>query len=321
VFKRILVPLDGSSFGEAALRPATELARRTGGELRLLSVHEPDWFPTGRALSPGFQRWREEYLARVARGVPDVPSSVSVREGSAETLILEEADSWGAGLIVMSTHGRGAVSRHWLGSVADHCLRHAHVPLMLVRARPSELDAGEAPFSPARIVLPLDGTEPSERGLPLAADLAQIFGARLSLIRVVGPLAPAATAPEAWEKPQPSLEEGRQVAERYLGVEAERLRSRGRGIPVTTEVVEAPHAAQAIIDHAARDLVVMATHVGSSVRRALVGSVTDKVVRGSRGCVVAIPAAARPDAFHEGAGPSPPLGQPDVARVPTRRAG
>jgi nucleotide-binding universal stress UspA family protein len=112
-------------------------------------------------------------------------TSTSVREGSAETQILEEAESWGADLIVMSTHGQGAVSRFWLGSVADHCLRHSRVPLMLVLACPGSVTQGETLFSPKRVIVPLDGSELAERALGPASLLAASFGAPLSLTSVV----------------------------------------------------------------------------------------------------------------------------------------
>jgi nucleotide-binding universal stress UspA family protein len=287
LFKRILVPLDGSSFGETALRPARELARRAGGELRLLSVHEPDWFPTERALTPGFQKWREDYLAQVGRGIREVPLSIAVRTGKAERLILDEAASWGADVIVMSTHGRGAVSRFWLGSVADHCLRHSRTPLMLVRARPSEIDRGGAPFAPGRLVVPLDGSELAERALPIAVEAAETFGARLSLIRVLHARALRVAIPiDPSEQERTELGQARAEAARYLDALATRLAS--RGLSVGFDVVESEHPAPAIIEHAAGDLVVMATHA-QTAKRAALGSVTDKVVRGTRGSVLAIP--------------------------------
>jgi hypothetical protein len=70
VFKRILVPLDGSSFGEAALRPALALARKSGGELRLLSVQEDGCNPmhaglqnTVSEVAPGIPQPCESYLS------------------------------------------------------------------------------------------------------------------------------------------------------------------------------------------------------------------------------------------------------------------
>jgi nucleotide-binding universal stress UspA family protein len=291
VFKRILVPLDGSSFGESALRPAVSLARRSGGELRLLSVHDHDQSSSRPDLHARFRSWREEYLDRVGRVFLDVPTSAVVREGSPEMRILEEADSWGADLIVMSTHGRGAASRFWLGSVADHCLRNARLPLLLVRAVPSAMGNADPLFAPKRLVVPLDGSELAERGLDPAITLAETFGATLALIRVVTELPSAVPVRLEQSSPNPTnLGEVGARALLYLQDIAESLRR--RGLAVTTEVVAGQHPAYPIIEHAAGDLVVIATRSRSAFHRAPIGSVTDKVVRGIRGAVLAIPASA-----------------------------
>jgi nucleotide-binding universal stress UspA family protein len=300
VFNRVLVPLDGSSFGEAALRPAVAMVRRSGGELRLVSVQETGWTSPRRDVQADMRRWRAEYLTRVGRTFLDVPSSAVVREGTAEREILEEAESWGADVVVMSTHGRGAVSRFWLGSVADHCLRNARLPLMLVRAWPSALGLSEAVFAPRRIVVPLDGTELAERALEYGTELAQRFGAALELVRVVPELddTPSLSTTQATTG---STEHDLIHASEYVhGVECGLRRV---GLAATSKVVTGGHPAQAIIDQAAGDLVVMATHSRSLTERAEVGSVTDKVVRAARGPVLAIPVAG---AMSDATGDDPP---------------
>jgi nucleotide-binding universal stress UspA family protein len=138
---------------------------------------------------------------------------------------------------------------------------------MLVHASPSQLGRWDKGFSPLRVVLTLDGKELAERALEPALRCAEMFGAALALFRVAKPVAPA---------------------QAYLDRIAERCRT--RGLVVTSDVVFGDHPAQAIIDFAAGDPVIMATHSHGLPRRSLVGSVTDKVVRGTRGPVVAIPA-------------------------------
>jgi nucleotide-binding universal stress UspA family protein len=300
MFKRILVPLDGSSFGEAALGPAAALARRSGGELRLLNVHEQGWNVRRYALASDYRRWREEYLAAAARGLFQLQITTVVREGRAEEQIDAEAESWGADLIVMSTHGRGGVTRLWLGSVADQCVRRSSVPLLLVRAKPSgETNAG-AIYTRQRIVVPLDGSEVAMRALPLAKTLAETLGAPLALLRVVQP---AATGAVSDPRDPMAVARAACVAREYLdGV----VRNLGSSGGVTTQVAIDNNPAHAIIEHAEGDLVVMSTHSRSPLGRAVLGSVTDKVVRGSRGPVVVIPAAsgagseARPESGEAG---------------------
>jgi nucleotide-binding universal stress UspA family protein len=291
MFKRILVPLDGSSFGEAALGPAAALARKSGGELRLLNVHDQGWNPKRRVFAAEYRRWREEYLHAVGRGLFQVELSTAVREGRAEQQILEEAEAWAADVVVMSTHGRGGVTRLWLGSVADQCLRAATVPLLLVRARPSGESNGGALYSRRRIVVPLDGSELAERALRPAISLSDTLGAPLSIVRVVSHRQIGGLD----SRDRMDLARASADARDYLKTVSSELTS--QGLAVDTNILIDNNPAQAIIEHAGGDLVVMSTHSRPPLERAVLGSVTDKVVRGSQGPVVVIPGScAREDA-------------------------
>jgi nucleotide-binding universal stress UspA family protein len=307
MFGHILVPLDGSSFGEASLRPALAIARRTGARLTLLNVQDL-W---SAAPLPHTYEAREEYLARLRRDPRwgDVPVKIVVRTGHPMDQILQEVEAGGADLIVMSTHGRGGFSRFWLGSVADQCVRHAGVPVLLTRPRPSGEGNGDAPFLPHRLIIPLDGMAAAERALPEAAELGRALGIPVLLLRVVEPGGDGARSRN---------DEGQAIA--YLTEVAQRLWA--LGVQTTTKVVRDRGAADAIVAEAAGDPVVMSTHARAPVARALLGSVADKVVRGTRGAVLVVPpsAAGKPEAAGTpGDGPdlrrSPPSGvPPSVAR-------
>jgi nucleotide-binding universal stress UspA family protein len=272
MFKHILVPLDGSSFGEAALRPAFALAQRnTTTQITLLSVQDL-W--TGTASELPYEE-REAYLNKLARAHSGAAVRCVVRCGHATDQILEEAESSGVDLIVMSTHGRGGVSRVWLGSVADQCLRHSAVPLLLVRPQPSERQSAGAAFAPHRVVVPLDGTLGAEMALRRAKSLAHSYGAPVALIRAVEERGPNGR--------------GERVAEARSYLERIAMRLRAQGLTVTTQVTVGVHAAEAILGAAAGELIVMRTHARAPLARALLGSVADKVVRGARGVVLLIP--------------------------------
>jgi nucleotide-binding universal stress UspA family protein len=286
MFKRILVPLDGSSFGEAAVGPAAAIARRSGGELRLLNVYEPGWSPKRLAFASKYRSWREDYLSAVRRGFFNVRLGTTVREGRADEQILAEAESWAADLIVMSTHGRGGVTRLWLGSVADQCVRQSPLPVLLVRAEPSGENNAGSVYNRRRVVVPLDGSELAIRALPVAKTLAETLGSPLALLRVVQPA--TTTTISGRRDPMDTARAGAEARE-YLTRVSRKLSS--IGYAVSTEVVIDGNPAQAIIDHAQGDLVVMSTHARPPIERALLGSVTDKVVRGSRGPVVVVPAS------------------------------
>lgn len=154
VYKRVLVPLDGSSLAEGVLPQAAALARRFQAEVILLQVVPPlskmvaetmpaAIEPSGTAAVIGVkaaeekhQRLREQalaYLAGVRRRLRGVRSTLQVVEGSPGERIVAYAGEQGVDLIAMSTHGRRGLARLVLGSVAEYVLRHSRTPLLLVR--------------------------------------------------------------------------------------------------------------------------------------------------------------------------------------------
>ncbi|MCS6774784.1 MAG: universal stress protein [Anaerolineae bacterium] len=143
MFKRILVPLDGSQFAEGALPYAQMLARCGGGEIELLrvAVHPSNYIYVSDpgALADLYESDRahcEDYLRRVAARVTaetGVPTVIAVREGVVADSILDYAEDTGADLIVMTTHGRTGMERWLLGSVAERVVRGAKMPVMLIR--------------------------------------------------------------------------------------------------------------------------------------------------------------------------------------------
>ena len=142
MYKRVLLPLDGSAIAEQALPHAVAQAEHFRAELILLRVLEP--FPHVRGLSHAdlarireqTQEWASEYLDGIAeiprqRGVAIQKASI---EGPANTAILQYAEANQVDLIVLCTRGRSGVSRWLMGSVADRVVRGANVPVLLVRA-------------------------------------------------------------------------------------------------------------------------------------------------------------------------------------------
>ena len=138
MIRSILVPLDGSRFSEMALPVALDLARKAHASVRLVMVHEPilAMVPAWSEKEGPEERAHElEYLASLSAGVDldGTAPSYELIVGDARTALIETAQQTHSDLIVMATHGRGAFSRFWLGSVADHVMRHATVPVLLIR--------------------------------------------------------------------------------------------------------------------------------------------------------------------------------------------
>jgi nucleotide-binding universal stress UspA family protein len=291
MYQRILAPLDGSAFSEQALPVAAAIAGRTSATLHLAIVHEPLPIDTlaqdGSYLDTQLRRWQEEYLhevsSRVEEGGARAPVT-DVMEGPAAPTLEAYAAEKDIDLIVMATHGRGGLTRAWLGSGADRLIRHVIVPILLIR--PDEDEPAEPPVAREtlfrRIVVPLDGSPLGEAVLGPATQLGGLEDAEFDLVRAVGspmPIGPRARAASAY--PEDRHESKRQEANTYLTRVADRLRQGGTR-QIRTSVPVAGTPATAILEHASQtgaDLIAMSTHGHGRIARTLLGSHADKVVR------------------------------------------
>jgi nucleotide-binding universal stress UspA family protein len=145
MFKKILVPIDGSTCASRALDTATALAGEQQAKVVLCSVMEPQnaeyalAYATPEITGGLFEALREEAEADLKEGcarVAPVQCETMLRQGAAAEEIVKAADACGADLIVMGSHGRRGLSRFFLGSVAEGVLRQAKVPVMIIRLAP-----------------------------------------------------------------------------------------------------------------------------------------------------------------------------------------
>ena len=279
MFDLILVPLDGSEPAEAARAVAELIPSR---RVRLLTV-EPDTKGPMLASAPEWEAWRagreregQTSLERAAeplrRQGRAVETAVAFGD-AADRIILAAAD---ADLIVMGSHGRGGGGRVLYGSVADRVVRHATVPTLIVRG--GERPAAAPPLS--RLVVPLDGSPLAERALPVAASLANDLGLPIHLVRVVDFAMVKATVQAGVRAATASAqaqEAVRHEAEDYLAAQA--LQLRNRDLAATSEVRTGAPAAELLDAIRPGDLVVLTTHGRGGLRRWLLGSMAEKLVR------------------------------------------
>jgi nucleotide-binding universal stress UspA family protein len=146
MFKRILVAVDGSDTSEHALTQAMDLARSHGAQLLVLHVVEEVFLNVGeeivdpralwQALAAGGKKTLEHYAEQVrAAGLTAESRLIELRD-LGETVagsIVNEAESWGADLIALGTHGRRGWRRLLLGSTAEEVARLAKTPVLLIR--------------------------------------------------------------------------------------------------------------------------------------------------------------------------------------------
>jgi nucleotide-binding universal stress UspA family protein len=298
--KTILVPLDSSALAEQALPYAQAIATLLSANVRLLQaiskvdpfnlavdeshqlpqpVSAPNASSNGQSSSAEFRRQQaQDYLVAKADRLRKAGLEVEtqVQFGEAAEVIVEVAQAQQAEMIVMASHGYSGLKRWALGSVADKVLHAATAPVFLVRGSP-EPALIAAPLK--RILVPLDGSALARQALPIAVELATHAWAELVLLTAIIP--PLNVAPELMS-PTPRFDDA-QIALRdrllgELGTFADELQR--QQLTVRPLAVNG-FAAETIIDEATRlsaDLIVMATHGYSGLKRWALGSVADKVL-------------------------------------------
>jgi nucleotide-binding universal stress UspA family protein len=293
MLQSLLVPLDGSEFSERTLPLARGLAETTGAALHLAHVHvahPPDHFLSntqfhyeGLNLAEYDEQHRQQeqsYLAEVESRLGDSANVDTVLlEGNVAEKIAEYADEIEAGMVLMTTHGHTGVSRMWLGSVADAIIRQTTLPLLVIHPA----HGGHVPqdvMSFKHILVPLDGSDLSTTILQPACDLARAAGARITLTHVVSSTAVlgARIFPLLPDDITPAMAK----AQTYLESLADEIADDDLDVSVHVEEHEAPGRA---IAHIAKkldaDVIAIATHGYGGLKRALLGSVADKVLRSS----------------------------------------
>ncbi len=142
MFQRIIVPVDGSATSNKALVAALEMARNSGGRVRIIHALDELSFVWGYEYSGDMVAVVREQAVKVladaieiarSGGVPaeqQLIESPGVRLGE---IVARDATEWGADLIVVGTHGRRGVGRVLLGSGAEQVIRLAPVPVLVIR--------------------------------------------------------------------------------------------------------------------------------------------------------------------------------------------
>ena len=193
MYRRILMPLDGSKLAEQVIPYALQFRAALGSRLEFLQVIEAPYRKTkdseylaylDNAMST-MQREAEGYLEELAGSMRErgVAVSWNVRQGDPTTVITQVAEQEPATLIAMSSHGRSGQTRWWLGSTTDRVSHATTGPMLIVRSREQNTYAPPAQFTYCTV--PLDGSERAEKILPTVVAIARAFGSTVTLVRAV----------------------------------------------------------------------------------------------------------------------------------------
>ena len=294
MYDSLLVPLDGSPASEQAIPWALGIARQAGTSLHFARVHVPpspimigSELASDVVLDSAIRQSERDYLEQLVVRLKTATTaniSTSLLEGAVVDSIQDHAKAIRADLIVMTTHGRGAFARFWLGSIADKILRHSTVPTLLIR--PIEGQPVDLTVRPSihRIVIPLDGSELAERIVGPAAKLGRATGAEYALVLVLDAVEDIDAlsrkkipTPGGWF-PEATEEKARVYLEKMAG------HLREQSLKTTTHMIRHGSAAGAVLEYAATHghaAIALATHGRSGIKRMFLGSVADKIVRGT----------------------------------------
>jgi nucleotide-binding universal stress UspA family protein len=287
MWKKILIPLDGSDLAELALPYAEELANAFKSEVILIHVSEPS--------ESHYKHMHELYVKEVADRIKERFKKVSqvVVSGKPADEIISYADKNKVGLIIMTSHGRSGILSWATGSIASKLLQAATMPVLLVRAaKPKRKVTREVLLN--RILLPLDGSEAGEAAVSYIGELMSHLESEVTLLGVVssGQHIRSVGGLDYISYPPEQMEMFQKEAREYLDKVYRHLKRRKGTVRVAIEVVEGD-VGQEIIKFAEGkgvDLIAVSSHGHSGIEKWVFGSIANKVVQGSKAPVLVVKA-------------------------------
>jgi nucleotide-binding universal stress UspA family protein len=291
MYSKILIPLDGSKTAEKVLPYARYLAGKFKIPIELLAVIDIAEMAThmtaqkARFLDTMIDegvRTSETYLRGIASIFNDATVKCTVEKGRAEEVIIEKGEADTAMLIAMATHGRSGLNRFLLGSVAEKVLRGSVNPLLLVRAADEASSEVELAFK--KVIVPLDGSPLAESVLPMVAGVAKKLDIEVVLFRAYHIPYNAYAGDDGYYAVNYSdlIAGVRDEANEYLekkSVEVKKL-----GVEKVSCAIKEGFAGDEIVAMGRKTpdgLIAMCSHGRSGVRRWMLGSVAETVVRHS----------------------------------------
>jgi nucleotide-binding universal stress UspA family protein len=287
---RVLLATDGSKDARAATVALRDFPLPADTQVRVLSVATAPYPPME---VPALGDLREAVLDDARRLVADTRGTLAARwpaceervaEGDPREQIAHEAEEWGADLIVLGARGLGAVRSFLLGSVSLGVLRHAPCSVLVVKG---------APRAVHEVLVAIDGSDDSMAALRFLGSLALPSDVRVSLIGVVEQVRVPATSPGIVRRRLAAavrtLHAERQAEmERVLARAAADVQGSvavaGSATPVGVPADHIIRAARA----GGADLVVVGARGLGGVKRVLLGSVSEKVVRYAPAAVLVV---------------------------------
>lgn len=270
MFKRILIPLDGSSLAECVLPHALALVRANHPQVYLLRVNDPhaaeNRFTTIDPFEWNFRKVEAEtYLKNISSQFTDagIETHILIAEGKTADTIIEYAHNRDVDLILLSSHGKSGLTGWNVSSVVHKVILRARTSIMVVRAYqpvPSE------DLQYKRILLPLDGSQRAESVLQIAEEITRVHEAELLATHVIQQPEMPRRKPLSLEDTQLAekvIDRNRAEATDYLAELKHRF-----NMPLETHLFVSNNAASSLLKFAEKeniDLVMLTAHGVSGV--------------------------------------------------------
>jgi nucleotide-binding universal stress UspA family protein len=287
---KILLATDGSPEAERAARMAVTLSNGLGSELHVLRVggvpsayycySEAEMFGRQyqilRARAEEYVRERLDEEAEKVRAMGGEVAGSHAGAGSAAAEILRLAEELGAGL---GSRGFGPLRRAVMGSVSSSVVRHAHGSVLVVRG-----DGPEGNHLPGRILLAFDGSKEADAATRAAVEISNATSSELHVVYSLNTELwrsyPGQIIPNTREEDLEDLEESKRKAGAWIDRQAERVRAEGAKVEEVHLAFGKPDEAIVKLgEELEAGLIVTGSRGLGGVRRALMGSVSDSVVR------------------------------------------
>ena len=305
---KILLATDGSEDATLAGQLALEIAAKTGSELHIVHVlgvptlvEVAEWEPVEQAKRQA-QAFLDRQVEQIKAGGVRVVESY-LRRGRPPAEIVRLSEELGVGLIIVGSRGLGAVRRALMGSVSHAVVRHAHCPVLV--ARPAGEEGAPVSFLD-RILVATDGSKEAALAFEMAVGLATRLGSELHLVTVGGEYHPGyeiSGHPALLEETRRELE---REARQLLDQQVKTIEEAGASVADAHLAIEGRPEAEIVRvgEEVGAGLIVLGSRGRGPLRRALLGTVSDSVVRLAH-CPVLV---AREDA-HEGPDARPRRGE------------
>lgn len=286
---KMLLATDSSPEAAKAARMAITLSRDLGSELHVLCVGQvPSAYAPAESEILDYEFWKEmrefaksEASERLEEEVQKIEAAGSkvekphVAVGRPDAEIVRLAEEIGAEMVVLGSRGLGPLRRVLLGSVSNSVVRHAHASVLVVR---SNREGGSLP---GRVLLALDGSKGAEAAERIAVEISAATGSELHILRVLEAEAyrpyPGPEYREGWEE---DLERAKRHARAFVNENARQIQADGvKGGEADLALGDADREIVRFAEDIHADLIVVGSRGLGGVRRALIGSVSDSVVR------------------------------------------